>query len=188
MEIIKLETTGTKPINYPLVDYSFLDRKEIEFDRFIIECSRAHKMFNEKWNLRFLHLAHTISLWSKDPSTKVGAVIVRPDKTIASIGFNGFPRGMDDEASLYLDRKEKYDRIIHGEINAILNAKEPLKGYCLYTVPLAPCSRCAVQIIQSGIATVVFPKLGEDLKERWGESVAKTKEYFNESGVEWIEI
>jgi len=145
-------------------------------------------MFNEKWNLRFLHLAQTIALWSKDPSTKVGAVIVRPDKTIASVGYNGFPRGMDDDGSLYLDREEKYDRIIHGEINAILNAKEPLNGYCLYTYPLAPCNRCAVQVIQAGITKVVFPKLEEDLRERWGASVARTKEYLDEVGVEWEEI
>ncbi len=146
------------------------------------------KEMDHKWDLRFLSLAQTVSRWSKDPSTKVGAVIIRPDKTIASLGFNGFPRGMDDDPSLYLDRNEKYSRVIHGEINAILNAKEPLNGYTLYTYPLCPCDRCAVQVIQSGIKRVVFPKLPEELKERWGTIIEKSKEYFSETGIEVIEI
>ena len=49
------------------------------------------------WDMRFAQLAKLVSLWSKDPSTKVGSVIVRPDKTIASVGFNGFPKGVPDE-------------------------------------------------------------------------------------------
>ena len=53
-------------------------------------------MIDEKWDRRFLALAEHVADWSKDPSTKTGAVIVRPDRTIASMGYNGFPRGMAD--------------------------------------------------------------------------------------------
>lgn len=92
---------------------------------------------DKKWDLRFLRLSQCISTFSKDPSTKVGAVIVRPDKTIASMGFNGFPKKLKDDAR-YNDREVKYSLIVHGEINAILFAKESLTGYTLYTYPFMP--------------------------------------------------
>ena len=49
---------------------------------------------SNKWETRFLEMARLVSGWSKDPSTKVGAVIVRPDKTIASVGYNGIAIGV----------------------------------------------------------------------------------------------
>ena len=70
-------------------------------------------MFNEKWNSRFLTLAALVASWSKDPSTKTGAVIVRGDKTVASVGYNGFVQGADDDPAIYADRQRKYDLIIH---------------------------------------------------------------------------
>ena len=82
---------------------------------------------DNKWDGRFVELASHIAKWSKDPSTKCGAVIVRSDKTIASVGYNGFPRGLDDSGKLYDNRSVKYDRVIHAEMNAILNASESLK-------------------------------------------------------------
>ena len=59
---------------------------------------------------KFLSLAREVSTWSKDPSTQVGAVLVRPDRTVAGIGFNGFPRGIYDDPELLNDRPEKYKR------------------------------------------------------------------------------
>ena len=53
--------------------------------------------FNDKWNVRFMQMAQLISTWSKDASTKVGCVIVSPEKVILSMGYNGFPRGVDDK-------------------------------------------------------------------------------------------
>ena len=144
---------------------------------------------NEKWNLRFLALAQHISAWSRDPSTQCGAVIVRDDKRVVSMGFNGFPAGMPDDPALYEDRSEKYSRVLHAEVNALLFAdRELVKGATLYTWPLACCDRCAVQAIQSGIRTFVFPKLPEELTSRWGASVAKTKQFYNEVGATWLEI
>lgn len=118
-----------------------------------------------KWDRRFLELARHISTWSKDPSTQVGAVIVRPDRTVASVGFNGFPRGMCDDPKIYEDRNTKLKRVVHAEMNAILNAAEPVKGYTIYVYPPFPlvcsCSRCTVHIIQAGISRIVGIEGGE---------------------------
>lgn len=73
-------------------------------------------------------MAEAASLRSRDPSTKVGAVIVRPDKSVAAVGYNGFPRGMEDRSAWYADRAEKYDRVIHAEMNALLSMKENAAG------------------------------------------------------------
>ena len=143
----------------------------------------------QKWDLRFIELAKLVSTWSKDPSTKVGSVIVRPNKTVASVGFNGFPTSMPDIQELYENRIEKYSRIIHSEINSILSCKDKeLDGYTLYTYPLPPCDRCCVQIIQSGIKRIVSPKLSDELLTRWNESINKTKLYCQECNVEFVEI
>ena len=61
---------------------------------------------SEKWDLRFIELAKHISLWSKDPSTKVGCVVVGEDREIRSTGFNGFPRGIDDDEERLNDREK----------------------------------------------------------------------------------
>lgn len=136
-----------------------------------------------KWEVRFLKLAEHIAKWSKDPSTKTGAVIVRPDRTVASIGYNGFPRGCMDDAHLYDNRDVKYSRIVHCEMNAILSAREPLHGYTLYTWPFASCDRCAAHVIQSGIKFCVAPQIPYHLKDRWEDSLKKTALLFDEAGV-----
>lgn len=140
-------------------------------------------MFGPKWDKRFLNLAQEVSTFSRDPSTQVGAVIVRPDKTIASIGYNGFARGVLDNAGRYNDRDTKYEMIVHGEMNAILAAREPLHGYTLYTYPFPPCSRCAAMIIQSGIANVVAPSPTEEQLQRWEKSFSLASLQFAEAGV-----
>lgn len=133
------------------------------------------------WNARFLALAQHISTWSKDPSTKVGAIIVRPDRTIASVGYNGFPRGVFDTDVALADRPTKYARTVHAEVNAILSAKEPLDGYGIYVFPLHPCASCAGIIIQSGIRRVTA-YMGET-PDRWDESFRQAEMMFNQAGV-----
>ena len=142
-------------------------------------------MSQEKWDQRFLELAVTVSTWSKDPSTQLGAVIVRPDRTIASIGYNGFPRGVDDDEARYADREFKYEAIVHGEMNAILAAREPLHGYTLYVWPLPPCSRCAAMIIQTGIKRVVSPPNGNP---RFAASCSLGRRLLAEAVIECVEI
>jgi len=66
---------------------------------------------SEKWDVRFVKLAMHIANWSKDPSTKVGCVVVGEDREIRSTGFNGFPRGIEDDEERLLDREQKYPLI-----------------------------------------------------------------------------
>jgi dCMP deaminase len=133
-----------------------------------------------KWDKRFIDLAEHIASWSKDPSTKVGAVIVDEKKRIVSVGYNGFSAGVNDSHERYDNREMKYEMIIHGEINAILFANQDLHGCTLYTWPFMPCSRCASIVIQKGINRVVAPINNDN---RWEKSFTLSKELFNESNV-----
>ena len=135
------------------------------------------------WNRRFLALAEHIATWSKDPSTKVGAVIVDANRRIISTGYNGFPRGVEDWPSRLDNRDVKYEMIVHGEINAIVFANQSLQGAVLYTWPFMPCSRCAGIVIQSGIRTVVAPY---NDNPRWQASFELTEQMFLEAGVQLI--
>lgn len=137
----------------------------------------------DKWDAYYLGMAQYVATASKDPSTQVGAVIVRPNNTLASIGYNGFPRGMNDDPAIYADRPTKYSRIVHAEMNAILNAHGPVDGCTLYTSKLPPCDRCAVFVVQAGIARVVYEKPDADILERWADSLAATAAIFAEAGI-----
>jgi len=139
-------------------------------------------------NIRFVYLAEHVSKWSKDPSTKTGCVIVRPDSTVAAVGYNGFPRAIKDVDELLNNREEKYKRTIHCEMNAILSARERLDGYTLYNFPGQSCERCAVHIIQSGIVKVVSPQIESDFAQRWAEQARLAEELFKEAGVEVVHI
>lgn len=143
-----------------------------------------------KWDDRFLKMAELVASWSKDPSTKCGAVIVRPDKTIASTGFNGFPKGCDDSSEIYADRDLKLSRVVHAEQNALLHAREDLTGYTMYTWPpgFGPsCDRCTAHIIQAGIAKVVYkPDSSAEFASRWKEAVERGLQMYEEAGVEVV--
>lgn len=109
------------------------------------------------WDQRFMDLAAHVSLWSKDPSTKVGAVIVNSDKLVLSLGYNGFPRGVLDLEERYKDRPTKYLFVAHAERNALDNSYGDMRGATLYTT-LCPCNECTKSIIQKGIKKVVSKK------------------------------
>lgn len=140
-----------------------------------------------KWDLRFLEMAKLISTWSKDPSTRVGAVIA-DGKRIISTGYNGFPDIMSDLVENYNNREQKYSRIIHGEMNALLFAKQDVKDATLYTYPFISCDRCFVHMLQAGINRFVAPKPTEEQLTRWGESFKKVREYAAECHAELIEL
>lgn len=142
----------------------------------------------DKWDVRFLRLAREVATWSKDPSTQTGAVYVRPDRTIASVGYNGFPRSMEDRKEWYVMRQEKYSRIIHCEVNALINARDSLVGSTLYTYPFLSCDRCAVTVLQAGVLRFVAPQPTANHLERWGDSFYKARQYINECGGELVEI
>jgi dCMP deaminase len=141
------------------------------------------------WDLRYIELAKEVASWSKDPSTKTGAVIVGPDNGVLSIGFNGFPRGMPDDPALYENREEKYSRIVHCEMNAILQSGLVPMGCTLYTVPFMSCDRCVVHMLQAGIKRFVAPACTDPEKlERWGPVFNKTRKYIDECGGALIEL
>lgn len=159
-----------------------MKKKQFGSVQFIFDLFRNNTGLNNlKWDRRFLGLAEHISEWSRDPSTKVGAVIVRPDKTIVSLGFNGFPRGVDDLADRYNHRETKYQFICHAEENALLTAGENLSGCTIYTHPFHPCNECAKLIIQSGIKRVVTKPTKEGSK--WEKSFAVAKTMFDEAEI-----
>jgi dCMP deaminase len=134
------------------------------------------------WDDRFLQLASLVASWSKDPSTQVGCVVVRSDRTVASCGFNGFPRGVEDREQRLQDRETKYAMVVHAEANAVLTAHERLDGSTAY-VTSHPCSGCAGLMIQAGIKRVVVPHPSVDMIERWGESLSRAKTMFIEARV-----
>ena len=143
-------------------------------------------MNSTKWDDRFLVLAKLIGSWSKDPSTKVGAVIVDCNNRIISVGYNGFPKGVKDNKERLNDRESKYDIIIHAEANALSFASKSVEGCTLYTYPFQPCSRCAGLIIQHGIKRVVSQK-DSKASERtmsWGKNFELANTLFSEAGVE----
>ena len=144
------------------------------------------QIISGKWQARFIKLAEEISTWSKDPSSRVGSVIVRPDRTICSVGFNGFPRGVKDYQDTIANRDTKLLCTIHAELNAILSSKESLAGYSLFVWPFQPCSNCAAAIIQSGITEVYCPYNDHLAYERWKESFKAALQMFDEAGVRVI--
>ena len=137
------------------------------------------------WDKRFLKVAAEVATWSKDPSTKVGAIAVKDKKVIAQ-GYNGFPKGIKDLSDRYNDREIKYKYIVHAEMNVIYNAAEngvSLRGSNMYVYGLPACSDCARGIIQVGVKRVIMPKQG--IPDKWKESWEMTVNMFDEANVIW---
>lgn len=137
----------------------------------------------DKWDKRFLELCDHIAKWSHDPSTKVGAVVVNDKKIIIGMGYNGFPRGIDDAPVIYANRPLKHKMVIHAEVNAILNANAPVAGHTLYT-SLFTCNDCAKIIIQSGIKKIV--SYHPHVNSGWSESFELSKKMYNQVGIEVV--
>lgn len=133
------------------------------------------------WNDYFMAMAIVASTKSKDPSSQVGAVIVDNDQRIVSAGFNGPPRGTDDEYG-FADRDRKLLRVLHAEENAILFAGKSLKGCSLY-VTHHPCAHCAAVIIQSGIKSVFHLPVSKEFDDRWHDNMIEARCMFAEAGV-----
>jgi dCMP deaminase len=122
-----------------------------------------------KWHLRYLAAACHVSSWSKDPSTKVGAVITDKRGRIIALGFNGFPEKVEDAQHKYADRGIKYEMTVHAEVNALIIAGPSAAGGTIYVYGLPICPRCAGALIQAGIARAVAkaPRCGTGAK--WDE-------------------
>lgn len=112
------------------------------------------------WDEYFMGVALLSAGRSKDPNSQVGACIVDKDNKIVSLGYNGAPKGYDDDKDMTWEREgdflnTKYAYVCHSELNAILNAKVPVEGCKLY-VTLFPCNECAKAVIQAGIKEIVY--------------------------------
>jgi dCMP deaminase len=153
----------------------------------------------ERWDKHFVGLALYHSRLSKDPSTRVGSVIVGPDREILSAGFNGFPRGITDSHARLHDRDMKLKLVVHAEMNALLAAARTgmrLKGCTLYLACTddsgliwggPPCTRCTVEIIQVGISEIVsYPP--KNVPSRWHEDLVLARSLVEEAGIKYREI
>ena len=138
-----------------------------------------------KWDRRYINLAREASVWSKDPSSKIGAVAIGRKGQVLSTGYNGFPRGINDSLTRYQNRELKYKMVVHAEMNAIFNATYngvSLDGATMYVYGLPVCSECAKGLIQVGIKRVV---IDGEIQDRWKESWKLTEQLFKEANVEW---
>ena len=141
---------------------------------------------NYKWDKRYINLASHIALWSKDPSRKIGAIAVGSKRQVLAQGYNGFPRGINDDSTMYQNKVIKYQYVVHAEMNCIYNATyngTSLDGATMYIHGLPVCSECAKGIIQVGIKRVVTSTIDDSMPERWVESTELTKKMFDEAGV-----
>ena len=139
------------------------------------------------WNLKMMQLADHVAQWSKDRSTKVGAVIVDINNPI-SMGYNGFPRGCNDDIEERHARPLKYDWVLHAEENAIMNAaRHGIKTYGtdMY-VNWFPCAKCAGMIVNAGIKRIFCDKEPDFENVTFGAGFKLAIEKLTEGGVEII--
>jgi len=136
----------------------------------------------DEWFMRMVYL---IALKSKDPSTKIGAVLVK-DKRIISTGYNGFPIGVNDLPERYLNKETKYKMVVHGEDNAVLSAARfgiSTKDAVLYTQGV-PCNECCKSVIQGGIKEIIIHSVwSEKTGAKWLESQITSEIMLKECGI-----
>ena len=139
----------------------------------------------EKWDARFCELAKFVSEWSKDPNAKVGAVVFSKRGGDVSIGYNGFPMGVEDSAERLEDLETKLELIVHAEQNALIAAGSRTMGSTLFVWGKPVCARCAGSIIQAGVKRVVA--LNPDsvnAESKWYKTGKVAQQIFLEAGVE----
>ena len=132
-------------------------------------------------------MAQHVAKLSKDPSTKVGAVIFDAKRRLVSAGYNGFARGVEDTPERLHNRDTKYKLILHAEKNAIMFATSPTDN-CTLVVTHPCCAQCAALAIQAGIKHVMWPKPSKDFMTRWADGYAFTLAQFGEAGVQVVEV
>lgn len=141
--------------------------------------------------LRFLPVAEAVAGLSKDPAVKIGAMVVDDDANVLSLGFNGFPRGVNDAEYRLKSRELKLCFVVHAEANAIAQAARTgtrLIGANLIVTERYPCKTCAGLIIQAGIKRVYAPIMSKKhANQQWFEEKEFSEKMFRESGVDVIE-
>lgn len=106
------------------------------------------------WSEYFMAIARTVSIRSKDPNTKVGAVLVDKDNRIIGTGYNGFPQAMIETPELW-QRPIKYEYVVHAEVNCILHSTSNTKNSSLF-VTMYPCKDCAKLIVNAGVKRIIY--------------------------------
>ena len=112
----------------------------------------------KSWDEYFINIAEAVALKSKDPSSKMGCVIVDPKKRVVSIGYNGLVQGSDESKLTLSERPMKYYFAIHSEMNAVLFARQDLTGCTVYN-RVATCENCLKYCLQAGIKRFVYKEL-----------------------------
>ena len=143
-----------------------------------------------KWKKRFYKMAVLVSTWSKDPKCAVGAVIASHNSRNISVGYNGFPRGVNDLPERLADKEMRLALTVHAELNAIYNARFNLE-HCLIFSTKFPCHECAKGIIQAGIICVVCPLPTHYTGDRcrtWEQSQEHADLMLTEAGVSIVTI
>lgn len=139
----------------------------------------------EKWDKRFVELSQYVSEWSKDPNAKVGAVVVAERGGAMTLGYNGFPMGVEDSAERLEDSDIKLELVVHAEQNALIAAGPKANGATIYVWGKPVCARCAGAIIQAGIKRVVA--LSPDsvpAESKWHKTGKLSIEMFKETGIQ----
>ena len=138
------------------------------------------------WDIRFMDIAKSVSEWSPDPSTKVGAIVVSDQNLILAFGWNAFPRKVTSIKEDGVEREVKYKYIIHAEANTIYNSTRngiSLLGSTLYVYGIPPCLDCGKAIVQVGVRRVISI-VKDNIRQSWLDSYDNTKKLFAEVGIE----
>ena len=112
----------------------------------------------DDWDKYFMNIAEAVAEKSKDPSSKMGCVIVDPKKRVVSLGYNGMVQGADESKMTLSERPMKYYFAIHSEMNAVLFARQDLTGCTVYN-RVATCENCLKYCLQAGIKRFVYKEL-----------------------------
>ena len=138
------------------------------------------------WDDLYMTMVYLIAMKSKDESTHIGAVLVGPDNEVRSVGYNSFPRDINDGVAERQKRPGKYNWMEHAERNVVNNAALTgvrLKGCRMYTNGV-PCTGCARGVINAGIKEVIVDKWWDDNNiDQWKEEAEISLEMFEEAGV-----
>ena len=138
------------------------------------------------WNEYFMRHVYLAASKSKDPKTKIGAVLIR-EKNIIATGYNGFPVGVSDLPERYGDRETKYKFVCHAEANAVLASAKfgiSTQSSTLYSQGV-PCHECAKTLIQAGISSIFIHKQWPNLihVDAWVKSIELSYVMFSEAGI-----
>lgn len=105
------------------------------------------------WERYALGLATAAAARSEDQHVKVGAAALRPDHSIAGVGYNGAPSGLDID---WTDRDDRRQYVIHAEVNALRYTTPAEVAGGLLAVTHTTCDRCLPLVAAYGIKRIVF--------------------------------